>query len=105
MIIFLCRQKGGAGLGNFGRAASLTETCATVLETLQKFVAEDPVHSGIPFTNVMDKGNRVVLAAWRAGQQLTLQPDFARSDRYFKNQEKFSGLQALQQVGPEMSAM
>ena len=37
----------------------------------------------VPFTNVFDKGYRNRLAAWQTGQQLTLQPEFARSDRKF----------------------
>jgi len=63
------------------------QTLTEVLETQEKFVMEDPVNSDIPFLNFLDKGYRVVLAAWRAGRQLTLQPDFARSDRRFNSQE------------------
>lgn len=41
----------------------------------------------IPFTNILDKGYRVNLAAWRAGKQQVLQPTFARSDRKFTGRE------------------
>ena len=36
-----------------------------------------------PFTNVFDKGYRNRLAAWQCGKQLTLQPEFAKSDTSF----------------------
>jgi hypothetical protein len=41
----------------------------------------------LAFTNVLDKGYRCVLAAWRAGGQLLLQPFFAKSDRKFSSNE------------------
>ena len=41
----------------------------------------------LPFTNIFDKGYRSRLAAWRSGRQLTLQPDYARSDRKFHAKE------------------
>ena len=37
----------------------------------------------LPFTNIFDKGYRNRLAAWRNGKQLTLQPEFAKSDSKF----------------------
>ena len=51
----------------------------------QKEYAEADVVDGkiLPFTNVFDKGYRNRLAAWRTGKQLTLQPEFAQSDRKF----------------------
>ena len=53
-----------------------------------KLVEEDD--DVIPFTNIFDKGYRNRLAAWRAGRQLTLQPDFAKSDRKFRRKETLS---------------
>ena len=54
---------------------------------IQKTYAENdrvgPQNEYVPFTNVFDKGYRNRLAAWQTGQQLTLQPEFARSDRKF----------------------
>jgi hypothetical protein len=41
----------------------------------------------LAFTNILDKGYRCVLAAWRAGGQLLLQPFFAKSDQKFSNNE------------------
>jgi hypothetical protein len=42
---------------------------------------------GIPFTNIVDKGYRCIMAAWRAGKQLFLQLAFATSDRKFNTRE------------------
>ena len=53
-----------------------------------KFSLTDLVNEKyIPFTNILDKGYRVNLAAWRAGKQQVLQPTFARSDRKFTGRE------------------
>ena len=40
--------------------------------------------------NVLDKGYRSIVTAWKAGFQLIIQPDFARSDRQFKALETIS---------------
>ena len=58
-------------------AASLS-TCRAFVERFDK---------GIPFTNIVDKGYRCIMAAWRVGKQLFLQPAFARSDRKFNTRE------------------
>jgi hypothetical protein len=53
---------------------------------MQWFVAH--FDKRIPFTNIVDKGyRRCIMAAWRAGKQLFLQPAFARSDRKFNTRE------------------
>jgi hypothetical protein len=54
-------------------------------EYMQWFV--DHFDKGIPFTNIVDKGYRCIMAAWPAGKQLFLQPAFARSDRKFNTRE------------------
>ena len=92
-----CVGKGGVFLqlcgwsGNWELwAGSISDTdyqTTAVLDALKQFVAECPVHSDVPFTQILDKGYRVVLASWRAGRQLTLQPDFARNDRRFNSRE------------------
>ena len=41
----------------------------------------------LPFCNIVDKGYRINLPAWRAGRQTVLQPMFARSDRTFTGLE------------------
>jgi hypothetical protein len=40
-----------------------------------------------PFTNILDRGHQVVLAAWRQGKQFVLQPTFAKSDTKFTGKE------------------
>ena len=37
----------------------------------------------LSFVNIVDKGYRINLPAWRAGKQRVLQPIFSRSDRIF----------------------
>ena len=44
----------------------------------------------LPFINIYDKGFRVNTAAWSEGQQLVLQPDFAKSDRRFSRHQTMS---------------
>ena len=53
----------------------------------ERFVKACSAFSNIKFTSIVDKGYRCVLAAWRAGRQLLLQPAFARSDRKFNSDE------------------
>jgi hypothetical protein len=52
---------------------------------MQWFV--DHFYKGIPFTNIVDKGKCCIMAAWRVGKQLFLQPAFARSDQKFSTRE------------------
>ena len=42
------------------------------------------------FVNIVDKGFRNVVAAWRHGRQMILQPAFAKSDRRFTSYELIS---------------
>ena len=58
----------------------------------QKYFAQSDLANGqlVTFTNVLDKGYRSTVAAWRSGCQLTLQPDFANSDRKFRTSEVIS---------------
>ena len=37
----------------------------------------------LPFTNILDRGYRVNVAAWRAGKQEVIQPNFLKSDERF----------------------
>ena len=60
---------------------------AGIFTCLQNFVASCTTHAHVAFLNILDKGYRCTLAAWRAGRQLLIQPDFARSDRRFKSSE------------------
>ena len=61
---------------------------AGILEAQEAFQRHVDVDDDvIAFTNIMDKGYRSILAAWRAGDQLLLQPFFAKSDRKFTSKE------------------
>jgi hypothetical protein len=61
------------------------ERCG-LLEAQKQFQQKD-LSSNLPFTNILDKGYRSILSAWRAGGQLLLQPFFAKSDRKFSSEE------------------
>jgi len=56
-----------------------------ILEMQEEFIETD-LTSDLPFTNIVDKGYRCVIAAWRKGQYL-VQPKFARSDRKFTTED------------------
>ena len=43
----------------------------------------------LPFTNIYDKGYRAKMVAWRCGQQLVLQPEWAESDKQFRRDQTF----------------
>ena len=49
--------------------------------------AQADTSNNTPFCNEQDKGYRCVEAAYRAGKQKTLQPNFAKSDQRFKRKE------------------
>ena len=55
-----------------------------IFEKQHTFASNDLVDGiFIAFTNIFDKGYRVILPAWRAGKQEVIQPIFVRSDRKF----------------------
>ena len=59
-----------------------------ILESQKEFQEKfDLLSVLLSFTNILDKGYCSVLAAWRAGGQLLLQPFFAKSDRKFTSKE------------------
>ena len=50
-----------------------------ILEIQDKFCKYDIVENKhIPFTGMLDKGYRSSVAAWNAGNQLIVQPDFKK---------------------------
>ena len=62
-----------------------------ILDRQNDFLQHDFVNGElVPFTNILDKGYRVVLAAWRKGKQFVLQPTFAKSDTKFTGRETLS---------------
>ena len=67
---------------------SQEEIIENLLDKQNTFAMEDKVDGKIiPFTNILDKGYRVNLPAWRAGRQEVIQPIFAASDRKFSGRE------------------
>jgi hypothetical protein len=81
------------------------QTRAGVFEVQEEFAEEiDPQRRKFcrTFLNIMDKGYRCSLAAWRTGRQLMMQPAFARSDRRFTSGEVLrSGAVAAHRSGNE----
>ena len=57
-----------------------------ILKEQEEFVLESS-RPEVPFTNMLDKGYRLALAALRAGNQSVLQPFWKRSDRKFTSKE------------------
>lgn len=58
-----------------------------ILKLQETFVAKDETYSHVSFLNIVDKGYRSILAAWRAGCQFLLQPIFAKSDEKFNTND------------------
>ena len=57
---------------------------------------DDITETGIIFfCNELDKGNICLEVAYQNGKQLTLQPDFAKSDRHFKRKETLASAAIL----------
>ena len=78
------------------------EKCG-ILEMQQKFAEMDLVAGlVIAFLLIVDKGYRIIQAAWRAGRQEVVQPTFARSDEMFTDMETLiSGSVAVDRSGNE----
>ena len=63
-----------------------------ILLNQQKFAEEEdmvllPNGQLIPFTNLLDKGYRIVRLCYRFGKQMCHQPTFAKSDQKFSSDE------------------
>ena len=77
------------------------------MEEQNRFAQKDLVEidgkrTMVPFTNIYDKGYRAKMVAWREGNQLVLQPVFAKSDRRFTRDETLqSGSVASDRGGNE----
>ena len=88
VFVQLCRWLGVDHLWAGGTSDSHYQEMTGIFGKQDKFSLTDLVNEKhIPFTNILDKGYRVNLAAWRAGKQQVLQPTFARSDRKFTGRE------------------
>lgn len=59
-------------------------TRSGILEAQKNYITlHDKNSEEISWINILDKGYRIVSAAWRTGEQFVLQPAFAKSDRKF----------------------
>ena len=59
-----------------------------ILRQQQEFIqTHDADAAEYPWINILDKGYRVVEAAWREGRQFVLQPTFAKADKKFTSRE------------------
>ena len=50
----------------------------------------DDNYEVVPLLNILDTGHRSTVVEWRAEFQLTIHPDFARSDRKFETIQTIS---------------
>ena len=63
---------------------------AGYLKIQKQYAKNDMVDSKLlPFTNIYNKGYRARCIAWKEGQQLVLQPEWAESDKQFNRQQTF----------------
>lgn len=65
---------------------------STILKNQQQFQEKedlviDEKGEAIPFTNILDKGYRIVRLCYRHGKQLCMQPVFAKSDEKFRSDD------------------
>ena len=73
-----------------------------LLQEQEIFQSWDNQTQDVTFTNILDKGYRSILTAWRTGGQLLLQPFFAKSDAKFASKEVlFSAAVASDRSGNE----
>ncbi len=90
VFLQLCGWIGVAPLWVGATSDSHYQEKTNIFRIQQAFAEQDKVDGEvIPFTNILDKGYRVNLPAWRAGKQLIIQPTFKTSDK------KFSGRQTI----------
>ena len=88
VFLQMCGWMGVEDLWTGAISDTLYQTKTGIFQKQCDFVKHDRVNDKeIPFTNIVDKGYRITLAARRAGKQLVLQPVFANSDRKFTGKE------------------
>ena len=88
VFIQLCGWMGVSHLWCGATSDSKYMEVTGMFDQQDKFSSHDLVGGKkIPFTNIFDKGYRVMLAAWQAGKQLIQQPTFATSDQKFTANE------------------
>ena len=76
---------------------------AGYLQAQQEFQETDLVNGVVvPFHNILDRGYRGKMAAWKKGKQMSLQPPSARSDKRFNGRQTiFAGSIARDRSGNE----
>ena len=88
VFLQLCGWMGGEHLWVSATSDSHYQEHTRIFEKQEEFARDDLVEGlYIAFTNMLDKGYRVNLPAWRAGRQQIYQPIFAKSDRKFTGRE------------------
>lgn len=84
VFIQLCGWMGTYELWMGGVSDSDYMIRSGILKQQHDFVIKyDTTNKDIPFLNILDKGYRIISAAWRTGGQFVLQPAFAKSDKKF----------------------
>ena len=88
VFLQLCGWMGAEHLWAGATSDSHYQEHTKIFEKQEKFAKEDTVDGKyIAFTNILDKGYRVNLPAWRAGRQQVYQPIFAKSNKKFTGRE------------------
>ena len=87
----LCGWMGVHNLWTGAASDSMYLNKSEILNIQDRFASSDLVDNvHIPFTDMLDKGYRSTVAAWYAGNQLVLQPNFKKSDMKFRGVETIS---------------
>ena len=88
VFIQLCGWIGVENLWCGATSDSHYQEHTKIFERQNDFAKKDLVDGQVkPFWNVLDKGYRVNVPAWRAGRQEIVQPVFASSDRRFSGRD------------------
>ena len=92
VFIQLCGWVGTESLWTGGVGDSQYQSQSSIFREQNEFANLDRKQGEdlIPFINIYDKGYRCTEDAFREGGQITMQPDFAKSDRQFKRKETLS---------------
>ena len=93
VFLQFCGWMGTASLWTGGVGDSEYQTDGTIISDQKDFAQKDCRANGEfnPFIMLLDKGYCIMEIAYREGDgQITLQPDFAKSDQRFKRHEALS---------------
>ena len=91
VFLQLCGFMGCTNLWVGGSSDTLYQNKGGMFERQDEYSKKDLVEGKkIAFTNILDKGYRSTVAAWHAGNQEIIQPDFRKSDRKFRGKETIS---------------